>query len=84
MSPYHPLHHYPVRPEVEGVVPEEEEEGTDQAMATWLVNQMSHCFPHSPMEMTHMPVQAHQIAATTPEEGGVWEDYHRYHREVQQ
>jgi hypothetical protein len=68
---YYPLLHHLVKLEVgdkaSQVEEEEEEEGAEEAILIGLVTQMSHCFPHSPPSMTHKPVQAHQIAATTPE-----------------
>ena len=69
MSPYHLLHYHPVWLEVSGKVPleENEVEGAEEEILIGLVTQMSHHFPHSPLAMTHIMVQVHQTAATTPE-----------------
>jgi hypothetical protein len=55
---------------------EEDEEGVEEAISIGLVTQIRHCFSHSPMEMTHIIVQAWLIAAITPEEGVASEDYY--------
>jgi len=71
-SLYHLLHVHPVRPEVGERVPleveEEEDDEAEEAIIIWLVTQMSNYFCHFPMEITHLRVEVHLIAATTAEE----------------
>jgi len=72
ISPYHLQYHHPVRPEVEERVPlTDGEEGAEVAMTNGLVTEISHHFPHSPMEMSFMTVEAHSIAAITKETDAV-------------
>jgi hypothetical protein len=80
----HCLHHHPAMLEVGDKAPleeEEEEEGAEEEIIIGLVTQMSHHFPHSPLAITHMTVQVHHTAVTTPECVAL-EDSHCCHKEV--
>lgn len=75
-SLYHHPHHHSVGQNVgEGDRLEEE-------IMVGLVRNMSHCLPHSRMQMIDMSVQVWLIAETTPEEGVLLEDYYCCHHEV--
>jgi hypothetical protein len=58
------------------------EEGSEVAMAIGLVTEMSHHFPHSPMDMSSMTVQACSTAEISKKGDAVKEGYHRHHQEV--
>jgi hypothetical protein len=68
MFPWHLPHHHPVKRDVREKDPleVEEEEGMEETIINGLITQMSHLFSHSPLAKTHMIVQVHQTAVTTP------------------